>query len=124
MMRWDGTKATGVAVLAATVARQRWLRQAFDAAGIAHWMVLLQDTQRGRMLPPFAGPLLLDTPGFERAVLAALLAELHDRRWPVPTLVLVAPDDLAAQRLSLLCSAVYAVAAETVPLADLRLWFR
>ncbi|HEY0735245.1 MAG TPA: hypothetical protein VGD69_10100 [Herpetosiphonaceae bacterium] len=111
-------------MLTSSVARQRWLRQALDVAGIAHWVVLLQDTERGRMLPPFAGPLLLDTVGFERPVLAALLAELHDRRSPLPTLALVAPDDLAAQQVCLLCSGVYAVAADTIPLADLRLWFR
>lgn len=123
-MQRDRTTYNGVAVLAATVARQRWLRQALDAAGIAHWVVLLQDTQRGRMLPPFSGPFLLDTVGFERSVLAALLAELHVRRPSLPTVALVAPDDLAAQQVCLLCSAIYAVAADTVPLADLRLWFR
>lgn len=119
-----GSAVPRVAVLTASVARHRWLRQTLDAAGIAHWVVLLQDRQRGRMLPSFDGPLLLDTVGFERPVLAALLAELHDRRAPLPTLVLVAPDDLAAQRLSLFCSAVYAVASETLPLADLCLCFR
>jgi hypothetical protein len=115
---------TGVAVLAGSMERQRSLRMALDAAGIAHWMVLLQDTRRGLMLPPIDGPLLLDTVGFERSLLAAVLAELHDRRSPLPTLALVGPDDLAAQRLSLLCSAVYAVASAMIPLVDLRLWFR
>jgi hypothetical protein len=62
--------------------------------------------------------------GFERSLLAAVLAVLHDRRPALPTLVLVRPDDLAAQRLCLVCSAVYAVASATIPLADLRLWFR
>lgn len=123
-MRYVGTRHAGVAVLTSSVERQQWLRQVLDAAGIAHWMVLLQDTQRGRMLPPFGGPLLLDTVGFDHATLAALLAELHVRRPPVPTLALVAPDDLSTQRVCLLCSAIYAVATATTPLAELRLWFR
>lgn len=124
MMHRNTMYHPGVAVLTARHERQAVLQQELDAAGIAQWVVLIQDRQRGRMLPPFGGPLLLDTVGFARAELAALLAELHVRRPPVPTVILVAPDDLATQRLSLLCSAVYAMAADTLPLANLRLWFR
>ena len=110
MTQHEQRQAPGGAVISL---RQRWLRAQFAQLGVGCRFLPMQGTQRGAVLPPLRPPLVLDTAGLEPTLLAAVLADLHALRSPLPTLALVAPDDELAQRLVPLCQMVYAVVADT-----------
>jgi|GEM_PF-6340871 len=74
--------------------------------------------------PALDGPLLFDLGGMAPLAVARALVELQSRRPVVPTIVLVPASDRYAQRVAMLCSVVYAIAPDTLPLDRLCPWVR